>query len=72
LPLTTIFRVFAAILALFGILNFILLVLADPIGRFSPVSIGATTSLTDAILLFGVGAGVWVLGQGSGGHKSHH
>ena len=71
MPLTTIFRVFAAILALFGILNFLLLVLADPIGRFSPVALGATTSLTDAILLFGVGAGVWVLGQGAG-HKSHH
>lgn len=72
MPLTTIFRVFAAILALFGILNFILLVLADPIGRFSPVALGATTSLTDAILLFGVGAGVWVLGQGPGGRKGHH
>ncbi|WGM39147.1 hypothetical protein [Caulobacter sp. NIBR1757] len=71
MPLTTIFRVFAAILALFGMLNFILLVLADPIGRFSPVALGATTSLTDAILLFGVGAGVWVLGQGTG-HKAHH
>ena len=69
--LTTVFRVFAAILALFGIVNFVLLILADPIGRFSPVAVGATTSLTDAILLFGVGAGVWVLGQGGAG-KGHH
>jgi hypothetical protein len=70
LPITLIFRVFAAVLALFGMLNFVLLVLHDPIERFSPVGLSATTSLTDAILLFGVGAGVWVLGQG--GHKAGH
>lgn len=70
MSLTLVFRVFAAILALFGIANFVLLVLAEPIARFSPVGFTATTSLTDAILLFGVGAGVWVLGHG--GHKAHH
>ncbi len=71
MSLTLVFRVFAAILALFGILNFVLLVLADPIGRFSPVPVTATTGLTDAILLFGVGAGVWMLGGGAARHGKH-
>jgi hypothetical protein len=69
LSLTLIFRVFAAILGLFGILNFVLLLLADPIARFSPFPVTPTTGLTDAILLFGVGAAVWMLGHRQ---KAHH
>jgi hypothetical protein len=41
--------------------NVLLVVLAEPIGRFSPLALTPTISLTDAILLFGVGAGVWAV-----------
>ncbi len=61
LSLTLVFRVFAALLGLFGMVNVLLVILAEPIGRFSPVLLAPTISLTDAILLFGVGAGVWAL-----------
>lgn len=72
LPLTNIFRVFAALLAIFGIINFILLILADPIARYSPVGVAPTTSLLDAIALFGVGAAIWMLGTGAVGHGGKH
>jgi hypothetical protein len=61
LSLTLVFRLFAGLLGLFGMVNVLLVVLAEPIGRFSPLALTPTISLTDAILLFGVGAGVWAV-----------
>jgi hypothetical protein len=61
MSLTFVFRIFAGLLGLFGMVNVLLVVLADPISRFSPVFLTPTISLTDAILLFGVGAGVWAV-----------
>ncbi|NBU28821.1 MAG: hypothetical protein EBS42_11605 [Caulobacteraceae bacterium] len=61
MSLTLVFRAFAALLGLFGMVNVLLVVLADPINRYSPVTLTPTVTLTDAILLFGVGAGVWAV-----------
>ncbi len=72
MPLALVFRVFAAILGLLGALNVVILVLADPIARYSPVEMRAMGSLSDALLLFGVGAGIYLLGLGAGVKKAHH
>ncbi|MDO9474873.1 MAG: hypothetical protein Q7J28_17655 [Caulobacter sp.] len=72
MPLAFVFRVFAAILGLLGALNVIALVLADPIARYSPVEVRAMGSLSEALLLFGVGAGIYLLGVGAGPRKAHH
>lgn len=71
MPLALVFRVFAAILGILGLLNVLLLVLADPIARYSPVQVQAVGNLTEALILFGVGAGIYLLGLGAGGKKSH-
>ena len=54
MPLALVFRVFAAILGLLGAINVLILVLADPIARYSPVEMRAMGSLSEALLLFGV------------------
>lgn len=72
MPLALVFRVFAAILGLLGALNVVILVLADPIARYSPVEMRAMGSLSEALLLFGVGAGIYLLGLGGGVKKAHH
>jgi hypothetical protein len=57
-----IFRVFGALLGVFGGLNVLLLILSAQmqsfLSGFRPVA-----TLSDAVLLFGVGAGIWVLGE---------
>ncbi|MFZ5668734.1 MAG: hypothetical protein ACOY4K_04515 [Pseudomonadota bacterium] len=70
MPLALIFRVFAAILGLLGAINIILLVLADAIARYSPVQLQAVGDMTQALMLFGVGAGIFVLSPSGG--KAHH
>lgn len=72
MPLAFVFRVFAAILGLLGLLNVLILVLADPIARYSPVEVRAMGSLSEALLLFGVGAGIYLLGMGAGPRKANH
>ena len=73
MPLALVFRVFAAILGILGGLNVILLVLADPIARYVPVEVHAMGNLTEALILFGVGAGIYLLGMGvPAGKKAHH
>jgi len=72
MPLALVFRVFAAILGILGGVNVILLVLADPIAQYSPVPVHAMASLTEALILFGVGAGIYLLGLGAGPKKAHH
>jgi len=68
--LTTIFRVFAAILGVLGAINIVLLVLGEAIARYSPVQLQAVGSLSEALAIFAVGAGIYVLS--SGGAKAHH
>jgi hypothetical protein len=72
MSLAFVFRVFAAILGLLGAINVVLLVLADPIARYSPVQVQAVGNLTEALILFGVGAGIYLLGQGAGVKKHGH
>ncbi len=72
MPLAFVFRVFAAILGLLGLLNVLILVLAEPLARYSPVEVRAMGSLSEALLLFGVGAGIYLLGMGAGVKKAHH
>ena len=67
---TLIFRVFAGILGAFGALNIVLVVLGEALARYSPVQLHAATTLTEALMLFGVGAGIYVLSPAGG--KSHH
>ena len=72
MPLALVFRVFAAILGILGAINVLILVLADPIARYSPVELHAMGSLTEALILFGVGAGIYLLGLGAGVKKHGH
>lgn len=73
MPLALVFRVFAAILGILGALNVILLVLADPIDRYVPVDVRPMANLTEALILFGVGAGIYLLGMRAPlGRKAHH
>ena len=68
--LTMIFRVFAAILGVLGAINIVLLVLGEALARYSPVELRAVGTLTEALMIFAVGAGIYVL---SPAHtKSHH
>ena len=68
--ITLIFRVFAGILGAFGALNIVLVVLGEALARYSPVDLHAAATLSEAVMLFGVGAGIYVLSPGGG--KSHH
>ena len=72
MPLALVFRVFAAILGILGALNVLILVLADPIARYSPLEVHAVGNLTEALILFGVGAGIYLLGLGAGSQKHGH
>lgn len=76
MALVVVFRVFAALLAIFGALNILLLILSDRIQSFFPVEFHAIANLTQAVTLFGVGAGVYLLGEmagkkKAGGHGAH-
>ena len=68
--LSMIFRVFAAILGVLGAINIVLLVLGEALARYSPVEMHAVGTLTEALMLFGVGAGIYVLSPTDG--KAHH
>ncbi len=71
MPLALVFRVFAAVLGILGGINIILLVLADPIARYSPVPVQAVGNLTEALILFGVGAGIYLLSMPAAHRKAH-
>ena len=68
--LTLVFRIFAGVLGAFGALNIVLVVLGGVLAQYSPVEFHAATNLTEALMLFGVGAGIFVLSPAGG--KSHH
>ncbi len=69
--LTLVFRVFAALLAIFGALNILLRILSDKVLAFLPVEFHPISTLTEAIALFGVGAGIYLL-AGHQAKKAHH
>lgn len=68
--LALVFRVFAAILGVLGAINIVLLVLGEALARYSPVEMRAVGTLTEALMIFGVGAGIYLLSPVGG--KSHH
>lgn len=68
--LAFVFRVFAGILGALGALNIVLVVLGEALARYSPVELHAVGTLTEALMLFGVGAGIYVLSPAGG--KAHH
>jgi hypothetical protein len=72
MTLTLVFRVFAALLAIFGALNILLLVLSERVLSFLPVEFHPISTLTKATALFGVGAGIYLLAGHQGGKKAHH
>ncbi|WP_425993780.1 hypothetical protein [Caulobacter sp. DWR1-3-2b1] len=71
MTLTLVFRVFAALLAIFGAMNILLLVLSERVRSFFPVEFHPVSNLTEATALFGVGAGIYLLAA-SGAHKKAH
>ena len=71
MALVMVFRVFAALLAIFGALNILLLILSDQVQRFFPAQFHAISSLPQAVGLFGVGAGIYLLSEMAGSKKSH-
>lgn len=66
--LTLGFRIFAAALAIFGALNILLLVLAEPVKAFFPAGFTPISNMGEAIALFGVGAGVYLVGERKKAH----
>ena len=72
MSLTGVFRVFAAILAIFGALNILLLILSDRVLSFLPVEFHPISTLTEATTLFGVGAGIYLLSGHPSAKKAHH
>lgn len=68
--LANLFRLFAAVLGVLGAINIVLLVLGEAIARYSPVQLQAVGSLSEALAIFAVGAGIYVLSPG--GAKAHH
>ncbi len=62
MPITLIFRVFGAVLGVFGALNILLLILSTQMQNFL-AAFRPVADLSDAVGLFGVGAGIWILGE---------
>jgi len=71
MPLAFVFRVFAAILGILGAINILLLILAEPIARYSPVPVQPVGSLTESVILFGIGAGIYLLSLPAMHRKAH-
>lgn len=71
MTLTLVFRVFAALLAIFGALNILLLVLSDRVLAFFPAQFHPISNLTEATALFGVGAGIYLLAGAQSAKKAH-
>lgn len=71
--LTPIIQVIAAALAIFAIINWLILMLADNITRFIPMRLSPVTTYMEAVTAFGIGAGVYLLAViASQGHKGGH
>lgn len=73
MALVLVFRVFSALLAIFGGLNILLLILSDQVQRFFPAQFHAIANLSQAVALFGVGASVYLLSElaGKKKHSAH-
>lgn len=73
IKLTPIIQVISAAVAVFAIINWLILMLADKITQFIPAHLSPMTSYMDTILTFGVGAGVYCLAtMAHNSSRSHH
>jgi hypothetical protein len=74
LSLTQIIRVLGGLLTLFGMFNWLAIMLSDQIRHYIPIRLTPITSYMDAIIVFGVGSVVYLLatmaagGKKAGGH----
>jgi hypothetical protein len=59
--LTQIIRILAALLAIFGMLNWLIITLSERIQHYIPMKLTPVTSYMDAVVVFGIGAGVYCL-----------
>jgi hypothetical protein len=59
--LTPIIQVLAAIITIFAMINWLMLTLSEQIRHYVPAVLVPITSYMDAVLVFGVGAGVYCL-----------
>ncbi|MDP1632486.1 MAG: hypothetical protein Q8L66_13805 [Caulobacter sp.] len=62
--LTFAFRAFSGILGVLGAFNIVVLVLSGVINTYSSFEIRAVGTLSEALAIFGVGAGIFVLSGG--------
>lgn len=61
MKLTPIIQVLAAIITVFAMINWLMLTLSEQIRHYVPYALTPITSYMDAVLVFGVGAGVYCL-----------
>ena len=72
--LTQVIRVLGALLTLFGMFNWLAIMLSDRIQHYIPVRLMPVTSYMDAVIVFGIGSAVYLLAsmaqnsRKSGGH----
>jgi ABC-type Na+ efflux pump permease subunit len=59
--LTKIIQVLSALLSIFGMFNWLVIMLSERIQHFIPVRLTPVTSYMDAVVVFGIGAGVYCL-----------
>ena len=79
MKLTPIIQILSAAIAIFGMINWLIITLSDRIQHFIPARLTPVTSYMDAVVVFGIGAGVYCLAtmaansrrSGGGGGGSH-
>jgi uncharacterized membrane protein YuzA (DUF378 family) len=78
MKLTPIIQILSAALAIFGMINWLIITLSERIQHFIPAKLTPVTSYMDAVVVFGIGAGVYCLAtmaansrRSSGGGGSH-
>jgi uncharacterized membrane protein YuzA (DUF378 family) len=83
MKLTSVIQLLSAALAIFGMINWLIITLSERIQHFIPAKLTPVTSYMDAVVVFGIGAGVYCLatmaansrrssGGGGGGHGASH
>ncbi len=79
MKLTPIIQILSAALAIFGMINWLIITLSERIQHFIPARLTPVTSYMDAVVVFGIGAGVYCLAtmaansrrSGGGGSQGH-
>jgi uncharacterized membrane protein YuzA (DUF378 family) len=72
MQLTKVIQVLSALLAIFGMFNWLVIMLSDRIQRLIPVRLTPVTSYMDAVIVFGIGAGVYCLATMAVNSKASH